>query len=146
MSLPTQFGGLAIPIFYEQAKVEYSNSRKLTAHPIPLIENQNKLYAVDKTQIKIAKQVIKKEKEDLCHTNLDQLRNNLSKKSKRLLEISIEKGVSNWLTTLNHLLINDFGFELLQQHFWDAISLRYGWRIANLPTICPCGCRCSTEL
>ena len=29
--LPTQFGGLAIPIFYELAEVEYRNSRKLTA-------------------------------------------------------------------------------------------------------------------
>ena len=26
LSLPTRFSGLAIPIFYEQAKVEYSNS------------------------------------------------------------------------------------------------------------------------
>ena len=31
LSLPTRFGGLAIPILYEPAEVEYSNSRKLTA-------------------------------------------------------------------------------------------------------------------
>ena len=37
LSLPTRFGGLAIPIFYEQAAVEYSNSRKLTAQLAPLI-------------------------------------------------------------------------------------------------------------
>ena len=35
------------------------------------------------------------------------LRNNLSEKSKRLLDVNIEKGVSYWLTTLP---ISDFGF------------------------------------
>ena len=48
--------------FYEQATVEYSNSRKLTAQLAPLIKNQIKQYTVDKTQIKITKQVIKKRK------------------------------------------------------------------------------------
>ena len=28
LSLPTRFGGLVIPIFYEQATMEYRNSRK----------------------------------------------------------------------------------------------------------------------
>ena len=77
LSLPTRFGGLAIPIFYEQVAVEYSNSRKLTAQLAPLIKNQIKQYTVDTTQIK---------KQDRCHTSLDQLRNNLLEKSKRLLD------------------------------------------------------------
>ena len=59
LSLPTRFGGLAIPIFYEQGTVEYRNSRKLTAQLAPLIKNQIKQYTVDKTKIKITKQVIK---------------------------------------------------------------------------------------
>ena len=37
------------------------------------------------TQFKITKQVIKKEKRDRCHSTLDQLRNNLSEKSKDYL-------------------------------------------------------------
>ena len=114
LSIPTWFGGLAIPIFYEQAAVEYGNSRKLTAQMAPLIKNQIKQYTVDKTQIKITKQVIKEEKQDRCHISLVQLRNNLSEKSKRLLDVSMEKGVSNWLTALP---ITDFGFELSKQHF-----------------------------
>ena len=31
LPFPTRFGGLAIPIFHEQAEVQFSNSRKLTA-------------------------------------------------------------------------------------------------------------------
>ena len=46
---------------YEQAEVEHSNSRKLTVQLALLIKNQIKQYTVEKTQIKITKQVIKKE-------------------------------------------------------------------------------------
>ena len=42
LSLLTRFGGLEIPIFYEKAGVEQSNSRKLTALLAPLIKNQIK--------------------------------------------------------------------------------------------------------
>ena len=62
MSLPTRFGGLAIPNFYQQATVDYRNSRKLTPRLAPLIKNQIKQYTVDTTQIKIIKQVIKKKR------------------------------------------------------------------------------------
>ena len=85
-----------------------------------MIKNQIKQCTVDKTQIKITKLVIKKEKQDRCHTSLDQLRKILSEKSNRLLDVSIEKGVSNWLTALP---ISDFGFELSKQHFWDAYGM-----------------------
>ena len=33
----------------------------------------------------------------------------------------------------------EFEFELSKQNFWDSTSLRYGWEISNLSTICPCG-------
>ena len=57
LSLPTHFGGLAI---HKHAEVNNSNSKKRTAQLTPLIKNQIKQYTVDKNQIKITKQVIKK--------------------------------------------------------------------------------------
>ena len=60
----------------------------------------------------------------------------MNEKEKRLVKISTEKGVSNWLTMLP---ITEHGFELSKQQFWDSVRLRYGWEIANLPTFCPCG-------
>ena len=72
------------------------------------------------TQFKITKQVIKKEKRDRCHSTLDQLRNNLSEKSKRLLDVSIEKGVSNWLTVLT---ISDFWVRAIEATFLGCNSL-----------------------
>ena len=41
--------------------------------------------------------------------------------------------------------ISDFRFELSRQHILDAIRLRYGWSIANLPTACPRGSRFSIQ-
>lgn len=46
---------------------------------------------------------------------MENLKNNISKKSKRLLHLSTEKGVSNCLTKLP---ITEYGFELWKQHFW----------------------------
>ena len=60
----------------------------------------------------------------------------MSKISKLLLQLSIEKGVSNWLTILP---IAEYGFELSKQQFWDSICLIYGWEISKSPTTCPCG-------
>ena len=37
------------------------------------------------------------------------------------------------------LSIAEYGFELSKQHFWDSISVRYGWEISKLPAMCPCG-------
>ena len=60
----------------------------------------------------------------------------MNEKEKRLVKISTEKGVSNWLTMLP---ITEHGFELSKQQFWDSVSLQYGWKITNLPIFCPCG-------
>ena len=49
LSLPNHFGRLEIPIFYEQATVEYSNSRKLTAKLAPL---RIKLRNIQSTRLK----------------------------------------------------------------------------------------------
>ena len=48
LSLPTRYGGLAIPIFHEQAEIEYNNSRRITTELASLITVQQMEYTVDK--------------------------------------------------------------------------------------------------
>jgi len=43
---------------------------------------------------------------------------------KRALELTSEKGASNWLTVLP---VQEHGFSLHKTAFHDAIALRYGW-------------------
>ena len=80
-------------------------------------------YTVDELAIKKIKLEIKNEKENTYKHIMEHLKDNMSEKSKRLLQLSTEKGVSNWLTMLP---IAEYGFELSKQQFWDSISLRYG--------------------
>ncbi|XP_057311093.1 uncharacterized protein LOC130648959 [Hydractinia symbiolongicarpus] len=49
-----------------------------------------------------------------------------------------EKGSSNWLTVLP---LKDHSFDLNKQNFWDAVKIRYGWNLSNVPTTCACGAK-----
>ena len=88
-------------------------------------------YSVDELAIKKIELEIKKEKENAYKYNMEHLKENMFKKSKRLLKLSTGKGLSNWLTMLP---IVEYGFELSKQQFWDSICLRYSWEISKLPT------------
>ena len=54
----------------------------------------------------------------------------------RVNEIARESGSSNWLT---YLPLEDSGYVLNKQEFWDAINLRYNWSLSRMPTKCVCG-------
>ena len=62
--------------------------------------------------------------------------NQLDEKSKRLLICAREKGASSWLSSLP---IRRLGYAINKQEFRDAIALRYGWKICDLPSFCGCG-------
>ena len=46
LSLPTRYRGLAIPVFHEQAEVEYNNSRRITTKLTILITAQQMEYTI----------------------------------------------------------------------------------------------------
>ena len=54
----------------------------------------------------------------------------------RLLQLSKEKGAGAWLTTLP---IQSLGYALNKEDFRGSLSIRYGWRIKNMPLTCACG-------
>ena len=43
----------------------------------------------------------------------------MKEKEKRLVKISTEKGISNWVAMLP---VTEHGFELSKQQFWDSVS------------------------
>ena len=55
---------------------------------------------------------------------------------KRSRELAAEKGASSWLTCKPQKM---FGFMLSKGAFHDAVSLRYGWPLKRLPSVCSCG-------
>ena len=60
----------------------------------------------------------------------------------RCIELAQEKGASSWLSALP---IDSHGFALHKSAFRDALSLRYGWPLENLPSHCSCGHQFSIE-
>ena len=74
----------------------------------------NGIYRGQVHSLKKIKLDIKNEKQNTCKHIMEHLKDNMSEKSKRLLQLSTEKGVSNWLTMLP---IAEYGFELSNQQF-----------------------------
>ena len=54
----------------------------------------------------------------------------------RTIDIAAEKGASSWLSTLQ---VAAHGFDLSKAPFRDALCLRYGWSVKNLPSTCASG-------
>ena len=64
------------------------------------------------------------------------IRTRLSQSLQRAMDLNSETGSSSWLTVLP---LQDQGFHLHKQEFWDALHLRYGWKLAGTPSHCVCG-------
>ena len=62
LSLPTRFSGLGIPLFHENAGIEFENSRMLTSSLTDLIKDQSVLYFVKGFEQKKIKTAIKTER------------------------------------------------------------------------------------
>ncbi|PFX27073.1 hypothetical protein AWC38_SpisGene8224 [Stylophora pistillata] len=54
----------------------------------------------------------------------------------RAVELASEKGASSWLTVIP---MKDLGYNLSKREFRDAIKIRYGWEISDLPKTSVCG-------
>jgi hypothetical protein len=64
------------------------------------------------------------------------VKNSLSSRSLRAVELASEKGASSWLTVIP---IKELGYDLNKREFRDAIKVRYNWEITDLPKTCVCG-------
>ena len=117
ISLPTRYGGLAIPIIKDIAKVEYANSRYITEELALSINNQDLSYNVDTSNIKKIKDKVKCEKELFHKNKLDQVLENLNIKQKRLKEMAHGKQSTVLLNYLHTFVFNIFSvFNILYLH------------------------------
>ena len=136
LSLPVKLGGLGIPIFAESCKTEYQNSLLVCSQQAAAIVTQN---SADNTQlppVENYRERIAREKGEMQKAKLEQLRAHMSKKQVRANDIAQMKGSSSWLTALP---IKKEGYVLSKRQFFDALALRYRWRMKRLPSNCACG-------
>ena len=64
------------------------------------------------------------------------MKGSVSGKTLRAVDLTTQKGASSWLTVLP---IRDMNFDLNKSEFRDAVKLRYGWDVPNMPSVCVCG-------
>ena len=138
LSLPLRFGGLGIPILKDLAPKDYQTSVRVTK---TLVENmRQQTHDNGNEQIKqhqMLMEILKdreKEEEEKKRVLFD----NLDPALKRLLDQASAKGSSSWLSCIP---LSHQGFVLNKSEFRDALCLRYGKSIKNLPSNCGCGAK-----
>ena len=82
------------------------------------------------------KKLDKQKRTELKKVNIAEIDSRLHEETRRLVKQARDKGASSWL---NALPIEEMAFNLSKEEFRDALRLRYGLRLDNLPTNCPCG-------
>jgi len=134
MSLPCRYGGLGIVNPTSICDSQYAASQLITGPLKDLIVKQSVCAHPPDTrpiraEVHQSRRVASKER-------AEELRSILSPQLQRAVDLNSEPGASSWLLALP---LQDQGFHLTKQEFWDALHLRYGWTLLNTPSHCVCG-------
>ena len=146
LSLPTNLGGLGIPIPKEMGDQHYTSSIRTCAPLVDIIltpespdPEQMLCCLSEQTELR---SLVAGEKRRCGNEKVVKLRESLCVELQHKMELASEWGASVWLSTLP---IKDMGFALHKTAFRDALCLRYGWSFDNLPSHCVCGKTSSME-
>ena len=127
-------GGLGFTYPVMTSSSEYEASIKVTNPLVRRIFEQEH-QPPDASEIRTLQLSSRKQKDDCLSERLEQVKNSLSTKSKRVVELATEKGTSNWLTVIP---LKELDYNLNKKEFRDVIKLRYYWEITDTPKICAC--------
>ena len=67
---------------------------------------------------------------------IDAVHDNLPEDAQRFMEQSQDRGASSWV---NAIPIEEEGFNVNKQEFFDSLRLRYNLPLPDLPSLCACG-------
>ena len=136
LALPTKLGGMGLANPTSNSSHAFQASLRITAPLVALIASQDLHQTVEKAdQLNIKKQV-KNTNRELQQKRARDTTAQLTPQLQRSVELAQEKGSSAWLTILP---MAEHGFLLHKGEFRDAVCLRYGWNLSNIPRSCNCG-------
>ena len=95
-----------------------------------------------KPQPQSIKTHLRRQKQQETESAVQEIRESLSPPKQRMMDVLGEKGSSSWLSVLP---LKDQGFNLNKGGFRDALNLRDGWQMKNVPHHCKCGKAFSTD-
>eukprot|EP00794_Sanderia_malayensis_P006323 gene6323-7047_t len=143
IALPLRMGGLGIRDPQETADREFQSSVAITKElKNKICEQTQDITTIDWDKVKQAKEnmvtnrnlYLKDEQQDILESLTDQ--------QARYVKAATEKGASAWLSALP---LKKYGYALNKREFRDAIRLRYGNNIPDMPRFCACGKRNSVD-
>ena len=82
-----------------------------------------------------------RQRETSLKQQVETLDEKLSSEMIKTITHTRDKGASNWL---NVLPLEEEGYVLTKEEFWDSLALRYNRPIPGLPSFFPCGQTFST--
>ena len=144
LSLPARMGGMGITKPTDECLIANTNSQYVSAPLVRLVKRQefelepSELLA----QIKSLRSDVDKENEKRNSGKLELILDAAPADLKLALKACSEKGASSWVTAVPSY---DHGTVLHKGEFTDAVCIRYGWTLANLPTTCACGTSFSVQ-
>ena len=142
LQLPCRLGGIGVPSFKSMACRELSASQAMTCHQVDEIIHQNDAGWRGKTpqvihalasREKASAGVARRKEECRQYGTLEDTASRTP--ARRMAQLS-SKGASIWLTALP---LREHGFHLSKGDFRDALALRYGWQLQEVPATCGCG-------
>ena len=127
--------GIIIPT--QIADKEFENSSKMTRNLTDAIKHQIRDIPDDLDNLsRVCKLQLRSERRATQLETLEDLKSRMTAEQNRVNDISRESGSSNWL---NCLPLEDSGYVLTKQEFWDAVNLRYTWPLSRVPSKYVCG-------
>ena len=139
-SLPCRFGGLGVVNPTSICDSQFAASQQITAPLKELIFKQSVCAHPPDTQS--IKAQVHQSRRMATKEHALEIRNSLSTQLQRIVDLNSEPEASSWLLALP---LQDQGFHLTKQEFWDALHLRYDWNLLNTPSHCVCGANFSTD-
>ena len=138
LSLPARMGGMGIYIPTEECGNAFRSSTIVSEPLVRLVLSQESKF--NPSEIADEVLILRKQLDcDLDETHkekFDRLNARGSVEAKRTLKLGREKGASSWVTAAPSY---DHGTVLNKGEFVDAVCMRYGWDLADLPLNCVCG-------
>jgi hypothetical protein len=122
----------------EECLISHTNSLYVSAPLIRLVQRQEFCFdpADLSDQIKKLRSDVDRENESRNKAKLELIVENAPHELKIALKAASEKGASSWVTAVPSY---DHGTVLHKGEFTDAVYIRYGWTLLNLPSNCACG-------
>jgi hypothetical protein len=138
LSLPARMGGMGISKPTEDCLISHTNSVYVSAPLVRLVQRQEFEFepSVLFDEVKMLRMDVDKENEDRNKAKLETIVEHAPPELKLALKAASEKGASSWVTATPSY---DHGTVLHKGEFTDAVYIRYGWTLLNLPTTCACG-------